>query len=134
MTRSLVYDLVCQNPGITDTEVCQRLGITKTAIEYHLYQLMREGSITRKKKGRCNHSFQTHSTPPAKASIIMATNNPVRARIYEYIKANPGCISKDISKAMNLRPASVTNHTYILWHALAITRHNVGRTVQHYAA
>ncbi|UCH89265.1 MAG: winged helix-turn-helix transcriptional regulator, partial [Thermoplasmata archaeon] len=55
--RQNIIDQIVEQPGITQNEISDKMGVSHQAISYHLRSLVQLGAVNIEKKGRANHCY-----------------------------------------------------------------------------
>ncbi|UCH90105.1 MAG: winged helix-turn-helix transcriptional regulator, partial [Thermoplasmata archaeon] len=55
--RQNILDHIIEQPGITQSEISEKMGVSHQAISYHLRPLVQLGAVNIEKKGRANHCY-----------------------------------------------------------------------------
>lgn len=104
-TRILLYDHICQNPGITFQLLKSTFKLKEGTLRYHLKYLIKRKRIILEKKGRerCYYSFLKREFPFTDPGLNL---NIKQERILEIISIEPGISKKEIRVRSGMDRAS----------------------------
>lgn len=131
--KKIIYDSVCDNPGIIAAEIGELTGINIGTTRYHLYILEKSRKIFHVKKGGKVYYFRNDGsfTENRIADIIVARHEN-RRLILKIVQERPGISNKHISDAIGIDKSTVHWHVKCLCDAGALRVEYDGRDVRIY--
>ena len=131
--KKIIYDSVCDNPGIIAAEIGELTGINIGTTRYHLYILERNRKVFHVKKGGKVYYFRNDGsfTENRIADIIVARHEN-RRLILKIVQERPGISNKHISDAIGIDKSTVHWHVKCLCDAGALRVEYDGRDVRIY--
>ncbi len=124
-SRNLLESLVRSDPGIPRDAARSRLGVGRTAFEYHLRLLARHGLL------RCAPEFGVARLYPGGSKTI-APAVTVPARFLALVAAEPGLRQIDAANRLGLSEKTVGYHATWLARKGLVVRRQDGRVVRYY--
>jgi len=76
-SQETVYDLICDEPGISQIELAKKLGVSNVAVNYHLEALLEKEVISRKRIGLRFRYFPNGSGDSGSAGPAPSVTPPV---------------------------------------------------------
>ncbi|MHA1700340.1 MAG: winged helix-turn-helix transcriptional regulator [Promethearchaeota archaeon] len=121
-TRSKVYSLIEESPGIHFREICRRLKKEIGVIQYHLYILEKFNLITRMKDGRYSRFYvRSGHFDEIDRQLIAAWRRPVERAILEALLGSNG---KKIYPRSLIGICGVTTQA-ITWHVNRLVKKRI---------
>lgn len=76
-SQETVYGLILDSPGISQIDMASRLGVSKSAITYHIEALLEHGVISRERVGMRYHYFPKSSPQDGNQDVVPYVTPPV---------------------------------------------------------
>lgn len=108
--QAAILEYIGKNPGCTLAGLSKNTGINKGTIKYHLYVLLIERKVVRKKDGKLSYLFINGDIPPEKRLVYGHIMNPAKREILTTIFDRPGISNKEIAERLLLNPSTVHWH------------------------
>lgn len=132
-TRRKVFELICQNPGVSLSRLSQLSECNESTLRYHLEQMTHEKCITRFDQGRSSHYFKNHggfSTREKQYLLCLSSGNA--RKIIRYIQENPGITRKELADKLEVASPTVTRAVRHLAQNGCILLEKEGRVTRHF--
>lgn len=128
-TRSEIYDLVRQDPGVTANRVSTVLGLGSGETRYHLGVLRRNQLLTEIRRGslRCYFPSQFGSPDQLRATAVL--RNAAAERLYDALLTRPGSSLTALADYAGLRLGTASKALQKLVDARLAERTATGREV-----
>jgi predicted transcriptional regulator len=101
-----IYNIISKNPGITLTEIAQKVNQKISIILNHLQLMQKDGLITSIKDEKLNRYFLDSLKP----GMRDFRSFKLRRKIYDVISQNPGLHLSKISQILNIRISLAEYH------------------------
>lgn len=108
--RLTLLQYIGNNPGCTITDLSNGTGINRGTVKYHLYMLLAQRKIVRRKSGRVSYLFTNGGMQLEKKQIYGYIRNPAKRQILSEILTSPGISNKEIAKKLQLGRSTVHWH------------------------
>ena len=131
--REALYAQIMQKPGVTLQDLCEKTGLSRTAVSHHLRLLEQQHLIVSKRMGRSRHFFENGGRYGRDQKDAYAVLHNDRSKdIHSFIQGNPGAIQKDLCEAMEIQASVAHWHVKRLEEARLIEAVRQGRTVSYF--
>lgn len=134
--RQEVYERIKAEPGVSFTQLAERVPFGASALSYHIRVLERNEYIATVKDGRYLRFFDrqagTYAGPRKHA--VSALRNTTTAAMARHIRANPGVAQRDLAAAFGVTASTVNWHMARLAQAGLVTRTRDAHFTRHYLA
>jgi len=108
--RQKIYEFISRNPGLHHIEISRKLKIPNTTLYYHITFLKKLGLITEKNDGKYKRIYASIDIDPKEKEIINLIRKEVPCRIFLHILFSISCSQIELSKELEIHPASVSYH------------------------
>jgi len=108
--RTAILDYIGNNPGCTLADLSKQTGINHGTTKYHLYMLLIERKIVRKKGGKRSYLFTNGGIPLERKQVYGYMMNPSKREILYTILEKPGISNKEIADRLQLGRSTVHWH------------------------
>ncbi len=126
-TRRDIYNLIVEYPGLHEREIARRLDISLSTLDYHLHYMEKRGLLVTRKDGRYTRYFAAKKVGIQDKKIISLLRQQTPRQIVLYLLEHPGAIHKDICRAVDKSPSTVSFHLKKLVKAGIAERVSLGR-------
>lgn len=131
--REALYAQIMEKPGVTLQDLCEKTGLSRTAVSHHLRLLEQQHLIVSKRMGRSRHFFENGGRYGRDQKDAYAVLHNDRSKdIHAFIQGNPGAIQKDLCEAMEIQASVAHWHVKRLEEARLIEAVRQGRTVSYF--
>lgn len=107
MKTSKIEEEVRQNPGITFTELKEKLGLANGQLQYHLKKSKarqkKKGYVVKETCSRCRHEEECHEK-----CIRRILRDEKNKKILKMLEK--GCKKKKIAEELNISPSTLSHH------------------------
>jgi predicted transcriptional regulator len=111
LTRRRIYELIRKSPGIHFRELQRKLGIAVGNLQYHLDRLEELGLIESvRENGYKRYYATTLRFSDEEKKIMSALRVRTEKLILIYLLINPFAKERELSKALNLSPSTISWH------------------------
>ena len=111
LIRRRIYELIRKSPGIHFRELHKKLGIAVGNLQYHLDRLEELGLIESVREGGYKRYYITSLRfSDEEKKILSALRVRTEKLILIYLLANPFAKERELSKALNLSPSTISWH------------------------
>jgi predicted transcriptional regulator len=111
LTRRRIYELIRKSPGIHFRELQKKLGIAVGNLQYHLDRLEELGLIESvRENGYKRYYATTLRFSDEEKKIMSALRVRTEKLILIYLLINPFAKERELSKALNLSPSTISWH------------------------
>ena len=128
-TRQRVYSLVVEHPGISLTELQQRLDLAHGTLVHHLTKLGDEGFVRWHKRGRHRVFTQFGIRLPDSGPVLSASQK----ELLRIVKKHPGISNAQIARTLGTSRQAVNHNVKRLCRLELIEVKKVGRRNELYA-
>ena len=108
--RRKIYNFITKNPGVHHIEISRKLKIPNTTLFYHISFLKKLGIIHEKTDGRYKRIYAKSDIGFKEKQIISLLRKKVPCRIFLHILFSISCSQIELSKELEIHPASVSYH------------------------
>jgi len=108
--RRNIYEFVEGNPGLNVGEISRRMEIPFTTLFHHLSKLEKQELIELKSKGRDKLAYAKFSIGVEEKKILELLREKIPCRILLHLFLVRSCTQNELSKELNLHPATVSYH------------------------
>lgn len=131
-TRKEIYRLVSESPGLHYREICRRLDINASVVEYHLKYLLDRDLLMAKREGRYKRFYPVGEIDARDKPIIGLIRQKVVRQILIHVLVNPGCSHKDIGEVVDIALSTLSFHISKLEDADILEKEKKGRSHRYY--
>ncbi|MCE4606881.1 MAG: winged helix-turn-helix transcriptional regulator [Desulfurococcales archaeon] len=111
LIRRRIYELICKSPGIHFRELQRKLGIAVGNLQYHLDRLEELRLVKSvKEEGYKRYYVTSLRFSNEEKKIMSALRTRTEKLILIYLLTNPFASGKELSKALNLSPSTISWH------------------------
>ena len=108
--RRKIYDFVDKNPGLHVREISRRMDIPINTLIYHIKYLKKLGLIDEKHEGKYNFIFITQKIGKQDKQILGLLRKKTSCKIFLHLLFSLSCSQIELSKELEISPASVSYH------------------------
>lgn len=108
--RTALLTYIVNNPGCTLADLSKNTGINRGTAKYHLYVLIIERKIVRKKDGKMSYLFTNGGVHLEMKQVYGYNMNPAKRKILDIIISRPGITNKEIAEHLDLDRSTVYWH------------------------
>ncbi len=108
--RAAILDYIGNNPGCTLADLSKNTGINRGTARYHLWLLIFEQKVVRKKDGKEGYLFTNGRSHLERKRVYGYIMNPAKREILNTILANPGISNKEIADNLQLDTSTIHWH------------------------
>jgi DNA-binding transcriptional ArsR family regulator len=131
--RRRLYERVRADPGLSLSDLAQRMGLSWGNTVHHLGVLRRSGLVVSLRHGRYRRWFVAGQEPGERAQVA-ALRNATSARVAKAVLESPGLSQKQLADRLGMTPQAVHWHLVRLAGAGLVRRVRDGRQVRHFVA
>jgi DNA-binding MarR family transcriptional regulator len=131
--REQLYALIMQEPGISLQALCDRTGLSRTAVTHHLRLIEHQHLVVSKRVGRSRHYYENggrYGREQKEAYAVL--QNDRSKQVADFIRTHPGAIQKAVCEALGLHPSIAHWHVRRLSEAQLVQSVRHGRTVSYF--
>lgn len=129
--RRRIYEMVCEDPGISATALADALDVHLTTAIYHLDQLRDDDRIEGVEEGRSTLYFENHRKYGRMEKRVLTTlKKGTAADLLELVAENPGIHPAELARQLDLSRTSIKWHTDRLADDGLIEKQPSGATLQ----
>jgi predicted transcriptional regulator len=126
-TRRRIYLLLEEVPGAHFREIHRRLKIPTSVVEYHLKYLENLDMVTFRMEGRYKRYYVSGRLGSADKSLMSLLRQKVPRRIIMFVALNPGVNHRELTRAMEVSPSTLSYHMKKLMSGGIINQMREGR-------
>jgi len=108
--RTALLEYIGNNPGCTLADLVKNTEINRGTARYHLYLLLIEREVVRKKNGKLSYLFTNGGTHLERKQVYGYIMNPAKREILDTILNTPGISNKEIAERLQI------NRSTVYWH------------------
>lgn len=108
--RAAILNYIGNNPGCTLADLSKKTGVNRGTAKYHLYLLLIEKKVVRKKDEKQSYLFINGGMHLERRRVYGYIMNPAKREILNTILDKPGISNKEIAATLQFDPS--TTH----WH------------------
>lgn len=108
--RTAILDYIGNNPGCTLADLSKSTDINRGTARYHLYLLLIERKVIRKKNGKLSYLFANGGTQLERKQLYGYIMNPSKREILDTILNTPGISNKEIAERLQIDRSTVYWH------------------------
>lgn len=131
-SRRQLFELIQNNPGMHFREICRRVDMSPSVVDYHLRYMEVREIIVVKKEGRYSRYYPYEGMDVRDKPIMGLIQNPVLRGIIIHVLIHPGSTHKDILRAQSISPSTLSFHLSKLEKAGLIRKEKAGRKRRYY--
>lgn len=131
--REQIYALIVDEPGVPLQRLCDKTGLSRTAVTHHLRLLEHHHIVVSRRVGRSRHYYENGGRYGREQKEAYAVLQNDRSRqVAEFIRENPGAIQKRLCAALGLQASIAHWHVRRLQEASLVECVREGRTVSYF--
>lgn len=108
--RTAILEYIGKNPGCTLADLSKSTDINRGTARYHLYLLLIERKVIRKKNGKLSYLFANGGTQLERKQLYGYIMNPSKREILDTILNTPGISNKEIAERLQIDRSTVYWH------------------------
>lgn len=129
--RRRIFEMVCEDPGISASAVADAIDVHLTTAIYHLDQLRDDDRIEGVQEGRSTLYFENHRKYGRMEKRVLSTlKKGTAAELLEMVAENPGIHPAELARQLDLSRTSIKWHTDRLADDGLLEKHPNGGTLQ----
>lgn len=132
--RARLLRMVCEDEGITASELTARLGIGWGAFTHHTVLLEKAGHLKSCTIGRSRHLFTAHAARNKPIRAVALLRHPAAQAALEAVVVKPGLSQQELAERLGVTPAGALWHARRLEDAGLVRRERIGRYVVYHPA
>jgi hypothetical protein len=114
-SRSLLFSLICDNPGIDILSLASLSGINEHTIKYHIDRIVNSGHVSINISCGTKHFFENHGTFTQNDQILLSRlHEDSSCKILKLVKENPGISRGDLADMLGVSGPVITRSMYQL--------------------
>lgn len=131
--REQLYALILQDPGVSLQALCDKTGLSRTAVTHHLRLLEMQHLIVSKRMGRSRHYFENGGRFGRDQKDAYAVLHNLRTKdVARWVRDHPGAIQKELCAGLGIQPSIAHWHLSRLQQAQLVEPVRHGRTVSYF--
>ncbi len=131
--REQLYAFILQDPGVSLQALCDKTGLSRTAVTHHLRLLELQHLIVSKRMGRSRHYFENGGRFGRDQKDAYAVLHNARTKdVARFVRDHPGAIQKELCAALGIQPSIAHWHLSRLQQAQLVEPVRHGRTVSYF--
>lgn len=130
--RAAILDYIGKNPGCTLADLSKNTGVNRGTAKYHLYLLLLQQKVVRKKYGKLAYLFTNGGTHLERKLVYGYVMNPAKRDILNLILDKPGISNKEIAAALQFDPSTIHWHLQQFLEEQMIVSHWDGRNTNYF--
>ena len=107
-TRSQIYSLIRDNPGIHFRGICSSLNLPVGMVQYHLKILVATGLLTCYSDGKMRRFFETSKYSSIQMKILSLLRHKTRGQILEIVNVNKTATHSDLANQLSITSQGLT--------------------------
>ncbi len=107
-TRSQIYSLIRDNPGIHFRGICSSLNLPVGMVQYHLNILVATGLLTCYSDGKMRRFFETSKYSSIQMKIMSLLRHKTRGQILEIVNVNKTATHSDLANQLSITSQGLT--------------------------
>ncbi len=107
-TRSQIYSLIRDNPGIHFRGICSSLNLPVGMVQYHLNILVATGLLTCYSDGKMRRFFETSKYSSIQMKILSLLRHKTRGQILEIVNVNKTSTHSDLANQLSITSQGLT--------------------------
>ncbi len=107
-TRSQIYSLIRDNPGIHFRGICSSLNLPVGMVQYHLNILVATGLLTCYSDGKMRRFFETSKYSSIQMKIMSLLRHKTRGQILEIVNVNKTSTHSDLANQLSITSQGLT--------------------------
>jgi predicted transcriptional regulator len=129
--RTAMLEYIGNNPGCTLADLLKNTEINRGTARYHIYLLLIERKVVRKKDGKLSYLFTNGGTHLERKQVYGYMMNPAKREILDTILNTPGISNKEIAKRLHIDRSTVYWHLRQLLEAEMVVSRWDGRNMNY---
>ena len=109
-TRRMIYNNIFQHPGLHIRELCRKLQIPKSSLNYHLIFLEKNGLLCFRYDGRYARYYPVEGINEADKKILGVLRQKVPRKIVLFLMTRPYSSRSEICEYLKKRPSTISFH------------------------
>ena len=130
--RAAILNYIGNNPGCTLADLSKNTGVNRGTAKYHLYLLLIEKKVVRKKEGKLAYLFINGGTHLERKRVYGYILNPAKRDILNMILNQPGISNKEIAATLQFDPSTIHWHLQQFFEEKMIVSHWDGRNTNYF--
>ena len=107
-TRSQIYSLIRDNPGIHFRGICSSLNLPVGMVQYHLNILVATGLLTCYSDGKMRRFFETSKYSSIQMKILSLLRHKTRGQILEIVNVKKTATHSDLANQLSITSQGLT--------------------------
>jgi len=108
--RRELYEFIAHNNGLHMRDLSRRMNVPFTSLKYHLRYLEKKGLIILKKDGKYNRYFISQEVSEQEKKVLYCFRKKTTLHIILWFFIAIQCSQKDLSRALEKHPATISFH------------------------
>lgn len=104
-TRARLVELIEENPGLSQQELCDEVGAGWGNTVYHLQRLEQADFIRSEKQGHHRRFYRVGEMETGEIEALGVLKNDNANKIARYLLQEPGCNQKQVCQALDISPS-----------------------------
>ena len=130
--RAAILNYIGNNAGCTLADLSKNTGINRGTAKYHLYLLLIEKKVIRKKDGKLSYLFTNGGMHLDRRRVYGYIMNPAKREILNTILNQPGISNKEIAAKLQFDPSTTHWHLQQFLEEKMIVSHWDGRNTNYF--
>ena len=105
-----ILDFIKKHPGSHFREIKRELNLAMGVVQYHLYRLEREGTISSRRRGLYKRFYPNLKFGDEQLEILDVLSQETERDLLLFLMENPEATQKELSKYGAISPASINWH------------------------
>lgn len=108
--RAAILEYIGNNPGCTITDLGKNTDMNRGTARYHLYLLLIERKVIRKKNGKLGYLFTNGGIQLDRKQVYGYIMNPSKREIMDTILSTPGISNKELAEQLQVTQSTISWH------------------------
>lgn len=132
-TRQKIFQIVCDNPGISLSQLAELAQVNESTLRYHIFRIEKERCITVHESGKSHHFFENHHTYSTEEKELYSRySSGLSGRILHQINECPGITRKELADKLKVASPTVTRAVKNLYNDGYVSLVREGKFTRHY--
>ena len=131
--REQIFQIICENPGISLSRLGELSHINESTLRYHLFRIEKERCISVFESGNMHHFFENHQTYSTQEKEFYSRYSSGQSgKILQAVEKNPGITRRELADILGVSSPTVTRGVQKLHEDGYLVLVKEGKCTRHY--
>jgi DNA-binding MarR family transcriptional regulator len=132
-TRQKIFQIVCDNPGISLSQLAELSKVNESTLRYHVARIEKERCITAYESGKSHHFFENHHKYSREEKELYSRySSGLSGRILRQVSECPGITRRELADRLGVTSPTVTRAVRNLYNDGFLILVREGKFTRHY--